>query len=545
MTHRHTDAVFPVVIIGGGLAGLVAGAHLAGRDVPPLILDADKRWPGGRLAGGDPDVISHAGHTWAFKPDHGVHAVWGGYENLRATLSRFTQTRLLPSYGEEWINRWGRHVRHIEAGNAVRARWLPAPFHYLNLLLHPHIWANIAPWDFLSLPGLLVSIALTVGVDPIKEGRALDSLPMREYFRGWTPNLRATFEGLGVNLLAAPAEEISLGAFIAGLRFYTMLRRDSWAMQYFPADSHTSLIQPLADHIERGGGALLRGWTAQRLDRTPEGWRVIAEYTTGERRTFHARDVVIATHAPGASRLLAASPETARRARDLIFPQGLRNVVIRLWFKTAPPEGTIGGMFTGDFLPDNFFWLHRLYPDFIDWHAATGGSAVEVHLYGDRATHDQPDANLLIEATAEVQRAWPILKGQFLHGTVRRNSGVHTRFRVPDARTLAVVTPWEGISACGDWVAHDTPALWMERSSTTGIAAANAILQRHGQEPYPVLAPPAPEIPARLLGGTIGLGRRLTGPLLRRRSRAGDSNDSDAGAAESPAPPDSPTTDQP
>ncbi|MAU09814.1 MAG: hypothetical protein CL607_08345 [Anaerolineaceae bacterium] len=520
-THsQEYDDLFPVVVIGAGLAGLAAAAHLAERGAEPLVLDADSLWPGGRLSGGKPDVIAHEGQDWTFKTEHSVHGVWGGYLNLRATIERFTDTKLQLSYGEDWVNRWGKHVRHMEAGNAVRSKYIPAPFHYLNLLFNPSIWANIAPWDFLSLPGLLVSTALTVGFDPIGEGRSLDGLPMSIYFRGWTPNLRATFTGLAVNLLAASEEDIDLTAFIAGLRFYTMLRRDAWQLRFFPADTHTSLIQPLIDSITANEGYVMGGMTVTRIDRSDVGWQVVATAGTGEVRRFHTKNVIIATDAPGAQRLLAASKDTAADAAEMIFPEGLRNAVVRLWYKTSPPEGVMGGMLTGDFLPDNFFWLHRIYDDFRQWHDATGGSAIEMHVYGPKDVLDMPDANLMAACATEVTRAWPGLKGQFLYGTVRRNSGVQTRFRVPDERTLAVNTPWDGIAACGDWVRHDTPALWMERSTTTGIAAANTVLSNLGLEPYPVLYPPPPELLARGLGGLIRLGRRVLGKPIMGLLRA-------------------------
>lgn len=510
---------FPVVIIGAGLAGLAAGAHLAGREVPPLLLEADSLWPGGRLGGGDAEVLHHEGRDWSFTPDHGVHAMWGGYVNMHATLERFTETTWQFSTGEEWINRWGKHVRRMEAGNAIRAKYIPAPFHYLQLLFNPLIWANIAPWDFLSLPGLLLSILLTIGIDPIKEERPMDGLDMSLFFRGWTPNLRATFTGLAVNLLAASEEDIDLASWIAALRFYTMLRRDAWIMRYFPSDSHVSLVQPLRDHIEQAGGELLDGMTVQHLERTPEGWRVVAEAGTGEVRSFYAQHVIIATNGSSAERFLLKSADTAPQAQGMIFPESLSNAVIRLWFKRAPHQDYTGGMLTGDFLPDNFFWLHRLYDDFRQWHEATGGSAIEMHVYGPKAVLDLPDANLMVEGTTEVLRAWPELKGQFLYGTVQRNIGVQTRFRVPDAHTLGVITPWEDVFACGDWVRHETPSMWMERSTTTGIAAANEVLTAYGLEPYPLLFPPQPELLVRILNRVIGWGRRLLGGPIRRLAR--------------------------
>lgn len=506
-----------VIVLGAGLAGLSAAAHLTARGVPVRLLEADQRWAGGRLAGGDPHTFTYQGRVWQFHDEHGVHAVWGGYLNLRALLERFTTTRLQPSNGEEWINRWGRAVRRIEAGSAIRSRWIPAPFHYLQLLLRPSIWANISPWDFLSLPGLLISILLTVGVDPIREGKAWDGLHQKDFFRGWTPNLKATFQGLGVNLLAAPADENALAALVAALRFYTMLRRDSWAMSYYPQDAGTSVIAPLVAFIQRSGGQLHQGQTAVRIDYDGVCWHVIAEDAHGHTRTFRAPHIILALHPSGAERLLAASPFTQTAAATLRFPSSVASAVVRLWYATSPPEGAAGGMLTGDFVPDNFFWLHRLYPDYAQWHAATGGSAVEVHFYPSHQHASLPDHNLMALAASDVQLAFPTLRGAFVYGAVRRNSKVHTRFRVPDQHSLHVHTPWPSCWACGDWVGYDTPSLWMERAATTGIAAANAILAQHDLPLYPILYPPPPELPVRALSGLVRSGRWLLRPLVRRR----------------------------
>ncbi len=521
MTESTSENRFPVVIIGAGLAGLAAGAHLAARGTPPLLIEADAIWPGGRLSGEEPTLLEHQGQIWAFKGDHGVHALWGGYVNMRAMLERFTDATLQPSIGEEWINRWGRRVSTIEAGNAIRSRWIPAPFHYLQLLFNPQIWGSIRPWDFLSLPGFLASILLTLGVDPLKEQRAWDGLLLDEFFRGWSPNLRTTFEGLAANLLAAPREEITLTGFIAALRFYTMLRRDRWQLAYLPADAHTSLIQPLHDAIAAGGGQLWGGLTAVELQRDGGGWRVIVEDSGRKgRRSLYADHVILATHPPGAQRLLCGGAATAAQASEIRFPAAVRSITVRLWFGKSPRPGAIGGMLTGDFRPDNFFWLHRLYEDYEQWHEETGGSAIELHYY-ESEVMELPEASLIVDAVTEVQRAFPRLKGSFLSATVRRNSKLHTRFRVPTAESLFVQTPWENIYAAGDWIGYDTPSLWMERATVTGIAAANHVLAAHGLEPYPIQQPRQAEVSARVIGATVRAGRLLLAPLISRIARPG------------------------
>lgn len=507
---------FPVVIIGAGLAGLSAAVHLAERGIEPLVIDEDSLWAGGRLSGGEPEVFEYEGRSWQFKPEHSVHAIWGGYVNMRAMIERFTDTKLQISAGEEWINRWGRDVRRMEAGNAIRSHWIPAPLHYLQLLFHPQIWATIQPWDFLSLPGFLTSILLTVGTDPIREKIDWDGLTMKDYFTGWTPNIRATFEGLGVNLLAAPKDDIPLASFIAGLRFYTMLRNDSWQMHYLPADSHTSLIQPLIDSIESAGGAVQRGFTAQKLIRDGDAWQIVVEDSQGQGlRRIRAEHVILAMNAPATERLLKKSPDMKDIASKMDFPRGLRNGVVRLWFSNTPSASTPGGMLTGDFAPDNFFWLHQLYDDYAEWHNETGGSAIELHYYEDDLL-EQPDRNLIVLSVTEVQRAFPEIRGNFIHATLRRNSKVHSHFRIPTEESLHVKTAWDKVYASGDWVGHDTPSLWMERATTTGIAAANEVLVSLNQEPHEILYPPKPTMLARLLGAIVRAGRWLLTPIITR-----------------------------
>lgn len=509
-----SDDVFPVVVIGGGLAGLTAALHLAERDIPPLVLETDALWAGGRLSGGEPDTFDYAGRTWSFPTSHGMHALWGNYVNMRALLHRLN-IPIQPSPGEEWINRWGREVRVIEAGNAIRSRWIPAPFHYLQLLFNPQIWNAITPLDFLSLPGFLASVLWTVGFDPLKEQRPLDGLMMKDFFRGWTPNLKATFTGLGANLLAAHPDDISLTAYIAALRFYTMLRRDSWRMDYLYADSHEALIQPLTERIQSCGGQVMYGTEALAIEQHESGWRVrVEDSLRGGIRSLVAAHVILALDSPGVTRLFANSPDLSPEAEKLFIPPALRNTTVRLWFKSSPREGTPGGMMTGEFVPDNFFWLHRLFDDFREWHEVTGGSAIEVHLYGSPSLLDLPERNLIIHAVDEVQRAFPALRGHFVHGAVRSNSRTQTQFRVPTHDSLHVWTPWTRLYACGDWIGYDTPAFWMERSVITAMAAANAVLNNYDRESYPILSPPPPELLARMLGGLVHLLRRVLSPII-------------------------------
>lgn len=514
------EDIFPVVIIGAGLAGLSAAIHLANRDLPPLILEADSEWAGGRIAGGAEESFEHNGQTWSFATQHGIHALWGGYDNMRAMLDRFIQLNLRPSTGEEWINRWGTKVSKIEAGTAVRSTWFPPPFHYLQLLFRPRFWKTITLFDFLSVPGFLVSFIWAASIDPIRDQIALDGLVFDDFFKGWTPNLKAIFKGLGHSLLASPAQDITLTSFIAAMRFYTMMRRDTWRLDYLPSNPHTCLIQPMLKQIENTGGKIIYSARAESLTRVNGHWQIrVEDLRLGTRRTVLAEHVILAVEPPAAKEILNTSPDTAEVAQNLRFPRGLPNATIRLWFDIEPHYGAPGGMFTGDFLIDNFFWLHRMQDEFIEWHNQTGGGAIEVHLYAPESVFEQEDRLLIIHATKEVTQAFPELRGHFIHGSVRRNGATQTQFLVPTEKSLHVKTEWENIWACGDWIGYPSPALWMERCVVTAIAAANEILKANQLEPYELIPPRQPEWLVRVVEFIFRGLRKTIGPIIMGAAR--------------------------
>lgn len=173
-------------------------------------------------------------------------------------------------------------------------------------------------------------------------------------------------------------------------------------------------------------------------------------------------------------------------------------------------------MLSGDFVVDNFFWLHRIQDAYIRWHRATGGSAVELHIYGPPWVLEQPDALLMARAITDVQGIFSELKGHRIHQVLRRNEPTHTLFGVgPVDRHLGIETPWPGLFCCGDWVRHPSPAFFMERACVTGIEAANAVLRSRDLPPWTLLPAPEPEPLADALQRLMWWGRGV----LRRRRR--------------------------
>ncbi|MEJ2488152.1 MAG: hypothetical protein P8Y68_20730, partial [Anaerolineales bacterium] len=212
--------------------------------------------------------------------------------------------------------------------------------------------------------------------------------------------------------------------FVAFLRFYTLLRRDSWIFSYLPEDGGTNIAEPLAEKINELGGKILLGARAKKLTRWNEGWEV-AYTQQSEKKDTTAYKVILAMDSPSTKKLVLNSPDLTTD-EEMFWPQGLANAVIRIWFDTAPSTGAEGGIFTGNFTVHNFFWLHRIQDSYRKWHQETGGSAIEVHIYGPPRVLQEPDPVLISRAATDVLSAFPELRGHRIHQTLQRNPESHT-----------------------------------------------------------------------------------------------------------------------
>ncbi|MEK6222885.1 MAG: FAD-dependent oxidoreductase [Chloroflexota bacterium] len=496
---------YDVIIIGGGVAGLSAALHLTERGIKPLVLEADSEYFGGRLSGGKKIRINHQDKDWEFREEHGVHGFWASYNNLTAMLQR---NGILPNFSdareETWIYRRGGDISRAEVGSAIRSGCLPAPLHYLNLFMRPRFWNMLGLADILSLPAVLYGLFFAVGIDPLKENQPIEGMRLSHLVKHWGPAVRAFVVGLARNGLSARPEEIQLSGFLAFLRFYTVMRKDSWRFRYLPEDAGTSLVEPLLRAIQKSGGELILGSPVIKINKNELGWQV----DCGKYK-FQSEAVILATDAQNARTILQNSQSTREKSANMYFPPGIATAIIRIWYSDVPRNGAEAGIFSGEFALDNYFWLHRIFSPYKDWYLETGGSAIEAHIYGPPELLQEEDAGLLARAISDISAAYPELRGKRIDQSITRHPKTHTLFGVgPQGKHLGVETPWPDLYCCGDWVLDPFPALFLERACATGILAANNILDKMNKPAWDVIHPKPPEPFAQFIQSIIIRGRK-------------------------------------
>jgi isorenieratene synthase len=493
MDNRHHT-----VIIGGGVAGLTAALHLAERGLKPLILEADER-VGGRLSGME-DILVNG---YRFPNEHGVHGIWSSYVNLKAMLRRHNVVdRLVPADEEQWIYRAGVFIGRAPIGSVIRNSKLPAPLHYIQLFALPQFLWMLTLHDWASIFRVWSTLLMALGIDPFVEDQPLEGLTFGKSLERWGPAFRSLFFGLTRNGLSTNPDEVPLAGFLAFLRFYTVMRREAWRFDYLP-NGGGDVCEKLSAKIQSLGGAIRLKSRVKRLERDGD-WMVHFE-SDSVHDSIKAPYVILASDSPAAESILRGSFSVD----GLFFPHGLAHAVIRLWFDKQPRRHPEAGIFSGDFIMHNFFWLDKIYDSYRAWSAETGGVCIEVHVYGPNEVLNQSDAVLVTNVLTDFYRAFPELKGHLIKPHIQRNAATHTLPALGARGThLGIETPWENLFCAGDWVRHPNPSFFLERACVTGIEAANRVLSSLGAETFEIHNYPPPEPLAAWIEMLIMNGRK-------------------------------------
>ncbi|MGF1523843.1 MAG: FAD-dependent oxidoreductase [Leptolyngbyaceae cyanobacterium] len=232
------------------------------------------------------------------------------------------------------------------------------------------------------------------------------------------------------------------------------------------------VVQRSGDHVQ-----LLATAAANNPTLTPE--------------TLTADYYVLAADIPGIKQLLSLS-EGAVDATVTAQVDQLQVAdpfaVARFWFdRDFAWEQSWFTSLSGYRLTDSITLYHRIQDDYIAWAKRTGGSVVELHAYCYKEREFPTQDDLLRTFEAELYEVVPALKeAQVLHRQLVNQKNFAGFPPGSFATRPETTTAVPNLMFAGDWVKMPFPCGLMERAVSSGLLAANAILQREGAQRRPL-----------------------------------------------------------
>lgn len=455
-----------VAVIGGGIAGLSAATALAERGVGVTLYEREPHL-GGRVAGRPVTLADGTPATMS----RGFHAFFRQYYNLRGLLRRtdpgLERLTPLPDYPlrhSSGLCDSFRHVPRTPPWSALAFAALSPTFRLRDL------WAMD---PVAALPLLDVST---------REVHArLDHVSAHDFLAaiGFPAAARhLAFEVFSRSFFADPRR---LSAAEMALMFHIYFLGSSEGLLFDVPDEPypQALWDPLARYLTGLRAELRTSTPVEAVHPDPSGGcRVV----TGEGARRHDA-AVLALDTGGLRALAQASPrlcDSAWRAQVARLETAPPFLVSRLWLDrpvAAHRPGFLGTSGYGSL--DNVSVVSRWEGEAARWAARTGGEVVELHAYAltGAFAHDVEEKRLL----DHLHQVYPETRAA-------RTVSAHHEWRADCplfavggyAHRPTVRTPDPRIVVAGDLVRTGLPVALMERAATSGLLAANALLERWG-----------------------------------------------------------------
>jgi carotenoid phi-ring synthase / carotenoid chi-ring synthase len=462
---RVEEGAGPVVVVGGGIAGIAAATGLAERGTRVVLVEPEAEL-GGRVRAWPLDE----GRTMS----RGFHAFFRQYYNLRSLLRRADPglDHLVPIRDYPLVLADGPRDSFTGIPRTpplnLATFVLKSPSFTLRDLTRVDAGAAMELLD-VSFP------ATFSHYDGESAAHFLDRLRFPDLAR------HLALEVFARSFFADP-DDFAAGELVAMFHAYFLGSSEGLLFDVPDDDYETTLWGPMRRHLEGLGADVRTGVGATSLDLSGTGpARVVL--STGEE--LGAAAVVLAAD-PATSRglLLEAGVEDPGW-RDRVAAQRLAPpfAVWRLWLDRRASAERPPFLGTSGFGPlDNVSLLERFEDGARAWSEAHGGSVVELHAYALPHERGELDgAALQARLWAELSRLYPELaeaQPRQAEWVVRRDCPLAAP--TPWADRLTVSTPDPRLVLAGDGVRCDLPVALMERAATTGFLAANRLLADQG-----------------------------------------------------------------
>jgi carotenoid phi-ring synthase / carotenoid chi-ring synthase len=461
---RLTDSSKPVVVAGGGIAGLAAAVGLAERGVPVIMIEPQdqlggrvRSWP---VTHGDDHVTM----------SRGFHAFFLQYYNLRALLRRVDPDlqSLVAVSDYPLISADG----HTDSFAGIPRT---PPLNFAAFV------ARSPSFPLRDLAAVNVPAALELlDVDFPTTFSRYDGESAAEFLDRLQFPAKARHLALEVfaRSFFAPPDEFSAGELVAMFHTYFLGSSEGLLFEVPRDDYDSCLWSPLRRYLERLGTEVRLGDSVAWIDAGDEQLRVGMESGT----ELEADALVLATDPATLRRLALGSALGDEVWRDRLAAMRAAPpfAVWRLWLDRLVADDRPAFLGTSGFGPlDNVSVLERFEEGARNWSSAHGGSVVELHAY---ALVGEPDEReLKDQLLAALHRVYPELEPAAIVAEEWLMKGDCPLWDTsPWEQRPITQTPHPRIVLAGDGIRCDFPVALMERAATTGFLAANHVLHIYG-----------------------------------------------------------------
>ncbi len=460
-----------VAVIGGGIAGITAASTLAERGFAVTLFEKAP-YLGGKCGAWEVDIDGEKQRV-----DHGFHAYFRNYHNLRALLERMGATRFFAPIDDYMILRRDRsRISFREADTAPVFNLLSLTkvglYKTRDLLLNPSMRkldpflrydesATFAAWDHVNYEDFAREAALPADL------RLVFNTFARAFF--------------------SEGDRLSVAALIRAFHFYYLSNDGGLLYDYFVDDYERCFAEPSRAWLERHGAKVELNAGVDAFDLGEH-----KGFTVSGRSFDH---VVLACDVKAARQLVTSAPRLAARHGEFVARMGRqkrsqRYAILRVWIDREVSAGMPVFVITDKLRAlDAVTFTHRVVPEAKAWAERRGGGVYELHSYA--VPDDIADEDVGRVLRDEFEHYFPEVKGAKVFGEYMHMRDDFACFHVgAHADRATVDTGVSGLYLAGDWVRIPTPATLMEASCTSGLLAANGILREAGLREAPVYSVP-------------------------------------------------------
>lgn len=437
----------PVIVVGGGWAGLAAAVELARCSIPVTLLESAKQL-GGRARSVQLDEL----HV-----DNGQHLMLGAYESVLDLL------RIIGVREEDAVQRQALNLHYQWRGakpvSVVTAN-LPAPFHLaLGLLQSKGLTLRE------RLAALRFSLAMKKRDFTLAEDCSVADL--LKVYKQPARTISAIWEPLCVGALNTHLHEASALLFLRTLRdSFHYARRDS-DLLLTKLDLSAMLPRPAMDYIETHGGNIQLGQRVNQLQLRDSSIYAL-ELDSG---SVAADEVILAAPASTAQRLLEPHDACRDVVQQLAGLQHRPICTVYLQYpefvQLEPPmQGSLGTL-------TQWIFDRRLYGQ---------AGLMAVVISGDGEHMQLDNEALCLKVEEELAGHFPTWPKPLSSHCIREKRATFAALVDVQQHRPSMKTPIKGLWLAGDYTDTGLPAT-LEGAVRSGIACARDVVEkRHVQQ---------------------------------------------------------------